>query len=54
MKWNEIPFDSNEAPEVKALEFDLQFEENSRDAATKRLNREYPYDMEIVERRGKK
>jgi hypothetical protein len=28
MKWNEIPFDESASPEVKALEFDLQFEEN--------------------------
>ncbi len=28
MKWNEIPFDENAEPEVKALEFDLQFAEN--------------------------
>lgn len=28
MKWNDIPFDENAEPEVKALEFDLQLEEN--------------------------
>lgn len=28
--WNEIPYDENAEPEVKALEFDLQIEENSR------------------------
>lgn len=28
--WNEIPYDENADPEVKALEFDLQIEENSR------------------------
>jgi hypothetical protein len=28
MKWNDIPWDENAEPEVKALEFDLQVEEN--------------------------
>lgn len=28
MKWNDIPFDKDAEPEVKALEFDLQYEEN--------------------------
>lgn len=26
--WNDIPFDENASPEEKALEFDLQYEEN--------------------------
>jgi len=26
--WNEIPFDENAEPAVKALEFDLQVQEN--------------------------
>ena len=26
--WNEIPFDENADPNVKALEFDLQIQEN--------------------------
>lgn len=28
MKWNDIPYDQNAEPEVKALEFDLQIVEN--------------------------
>lgn len=28
MKWNDIPFDESAKPEIKALEFDLQVEEN--------------------------
>jgi hypothetical protein len=31
MKWNDIPFDENASPEVKALEFELQFRENGGD-----------------------
>ncbi len=27
-KWNDIPFDENAEPAVKALEFDLQVQEN--------------------------
>jgi hypothetical protein len=27
-KWNDIPFDSNADPNQKALEFDLQIQEN--------------------------
>ena len=30
-KWNDIPFDPNAEPEVKALEFDLQVAENGGD-----------------------
>jgi hypothetical protein len=29
MKWNDIPWDENVSPDVKALEFDLQVEENA-------------------------
>ena len=32
MKWNDIPYDESATPEVKALEFDLQAEENAREA----------------------
>lgn len=32
MKWNDIPYDENAEPEIKALEFDLQCEENAREA----------------------
>jgi hypothetical protein len=32
MKWNDIPFDESATPDVKALEFDLQYEENARNA----------------------
>lgn len=28
MKWSEIPWDENASPEVKALEFDLQYVES--------------------------
>ena len=31
-KWNDIPFDPNAEPEVKALEFDLQVAENQQAA----------------------
>ena len=31
-KWNGIKFDAQAEPEVKALEFDLQYAENQRDA----------------------
>ncbi len=41
-KWNDIPFDSNEDPEVKALEFDLQYEENKSDEP----DRSNPYSKE--------
>lgn len=30
MRWNEIPYDETASPEEKALEFDLQVEENAR------------------------
>lgn len=35
MKWNDIPFDENATPAVKGLEFDLQCEENAREAEPK-------------------
>lgn len=35
MKWNDIPWDENASPETKALEFDLQVEENARAADNK-------------------
>lgn len=28
-KWNDIPWDESASPDVKALEFDLQVEENN-------------------------
>jgi hypothetical protein len=34
MKWNDLPWDENASPEVKALEFDLQIEENQRSGET--------------------
>lgn len=30
MLWNQIPWDEDASPETKALEFDLQIEENAR------------------------
>lgn len=32
MKWNDIPYDEYAEPQVKALEFDLQIEENGGDS----------------------
>jgi hypothetical protein len=32
MKWNDIPWDEDADPEIKAMEFDLQVEENSHSA----------------------
>lgn len=40
MKWNDIPFDEKAPDEVKALEFDLQVEEN-RQAAPPQDNNPY-------------
>lgn len=40
MKWNDIPFDSNAEPEVKALEFDLQVAENAQTAAQNESQRQ--------------
>ncbi len=37
-KWNDIPFDPNAEPEVKALEFDLQLAENQADAPEDKSN----------------
>ena len=39
VKWNDIPFDENASPEVKALEFDLQCEENAREATTEETDK---------------
>jgi hypothetical protein len=33
--WNDIPFDENASPEVKADEFDRQFEENRENGEAK-------------------
>lgn len=41
MKWNDIPFDKEAEPEVKALEFDLQYEENKQSAPEDNSN---PYE----------
>lgn len=30
MTWEDIPYDENADPELKDLEFDLEFEENSK------------------------
>jgi hypothetical protein len=30
VKWNDIPYNEDADPEVKALEFDLQIEENTQ------------------------
>lgn len=51
MKWNEIPFNESATPEEKALEFDLQYEENSSAADQKRDRREIPYDLDKPNRR---
>lgn len=42
-RWNEIPFDPKATPEEKALEFDLQYEENSASAPEDKSN---PYSDE--------
>lgn len=39
MKWNDIPFDEDAEPEVKALEFDLQIEENQREVERREQER---------------
>ncbi len=45
MKWNDIPFDENAEPEVKALEFDLQVAENAQAASEpKPLTGQTSYD----------
>lgn len=41
MKWNDIPFDESATPEEKALEFDLQHEENKQAAPEDNSN---PYE----------
>lgn len=40
MKWNDIPFDVNATPAEKALEFDLQIEENERGAEVSQAKRD--------------
>jgi hypothetical protein len=52
-KWNDIPFYEGDDPEIKALEFDLQFEENARHAEELRQNHQYPYDLDLPNRRSK-
>lgn len=52
-KWNSIPWNEQTPPEEKAKEFDLQYEENAREAEGKRQRREYPYDLDLTNRRTK-
>ncbi len=45
VSWNEIPFDSNAEPDVKAQEFDLQYAENKESAQVKEDAKQYPWDL---------
>lgn len=49
--WNDIPFDKNASPEVKADEFDKQFAENKANAPEDKSN---PYAKGSKPERRKK
>jgi len=40
-KWNDIPYDEDVEPEVKGLEFELQYEENKRLGEAKENSDQY-------------
>lgn len=52
MKWNDIPFDKDATPEEKALEFDLQVEENQADAKPDSSNPYSPENFQPERRKG--